>query len=127
MLYWAEGAKTHNGALAFVNSDALMLQVFAKFLRDEMQIDDSIIRFRLTTHESDLQKIQKIEQYWLDLLEIPSQNLRRGQIKKGNDQVKHNIYPNGFAILAVYRIELFHHVLGAIQEYGGFENPDWLF
>lgn len=46
MLYWAEGSKDRN-TFYFVNSDANMLRLCMRFLREEMAVgeDDFTIRF----------------------------------------------------------------------------------
>jgi hypothetical protein len=125
MLYWAEGAKTGNG-LTFVNSDPNMILLFMRFLREELQIDDTLIALRIQCHTVNADEISQIERYWLNLLKLPSSSLRKTQIKKGNDAVKHKNYPYGFCTVGVYRNRYLQHVLGAIQEYSGFDNPEWL-
>lgn len=126
MLYWGEGSKKGN-SMSFANTDSKMHQVFIRFLIDELSLDDSIIKLRIQSHSSDLNEIARIERYWLDCLSLYESALRRTVIKKGRDDVKHNVYPNGICNIDVYRIALAQHILAAIQEYGGFENPDWLF
>lgn len=125
MLYWAEGAKTRN-AIYFANSDPNMMRLFARFLREELDVSDGDIRILIHCHSDDPIEIKRIEQYWLELLQIPVSSLNKTQIKKGSDTRK-NILANGVCSLRVFSTELTHHIYGAIQEYGGFENPDWLF
>jgi hypothetical protein len=123
MLYWAEGAKKRNH-LYFVNSDSNMLQLFIRFLRDELKVDDSDIALYIHCHNAD--DIKRIQQYWTDVLQLPSSCLRKAQVKKGSD-TRRNILTHGVCGIAVNRTELVMHIFGAIQEYGGFDNPDWLF
>ena len=125
MLYWAEGAKKRN-VTYFVNSDPNMMLVFKRFLREEMDVDDENCRIHIHCHTHDSREIQRIERYWLDLLQLPDSCLRKTQIKQGSNSRK-NILENGVCGLAVYSTELTHRIYGAIQEYGGFDNPDWLF
>lgn len=49
MLYWAEGAKGRNGVY-FVNSDANMVALFMRFLRQEFEIEDSEVALRIHCH-----------------------------------------------------------------------------
>jgi hypothetical protein len=70
--------------------------------------------------------MQRIEQYWLQLLQLPESALSKTQIKKGSNTRK-NILENGICSIRVYSTQLTHHIFGAIQEYAGFDNPDWLF
>lgn len=125
MLYWAEGAKAKNGVY-FANSDANMLLLFLRFLREEMRIDDQAVKLLIHCHSSDPIEMQRIEQYWLDLLCLPSSALSKTQIKKGSNTRK-NVLENGVCSIRVYRTQLAQHIFGAIQEYAGFDNPDWLF
>ncbi len=125
MLYWAEGAKARNGVY-FANSDPHMMLLFMRFLREEMAVANSDIKLLIHCHSHDRDEIARIERYWLDLLQLAPEALSKTQIKKGSDTRK-NIIKNGICSIRVYKTELTHHIYGAIQEYGGFDNPDWLF
>jgi transcriptional regulator with XRE-family HTH domain len=125
MLYWAEGAKKKN-AVYFVNSDPNMMLLFLRFLREEMFIANEAMAVHIHCHTHDPEEIRRIEAYWLDLLRLPKSCLRKTQIKKGSD-TRRNIHVNGVCGVAVNNTELTHHIYGAIQEYGGFENPAWLY
>jgi predicted transcriptional regulator len=125
MLYWAEGAK-HKNALVFVNSDPNMMQMFIRFLRQELNVQGSDIRIHIITHATDTVEIAQIEQYWLRLLNLPQNSLKKTVIKQGST-TRYNILQHGVCSLRVYDTALTHHIFGAIQEYGGFEKPEWLF
>lgn len=125
MLYWAEGAKKRN-MLYFVNSDPNMVLLYMRFLREELNISNDACSIYIHCHTHDQDEIHRIEQYWLDLLGLSESCLRKTQIKKGSDTRK-NILENGVCGIAVYSTEITHQIFGAIQEYGGFDNPDWLF
>lgn len=77
-------------------------------------------------HTQDATEIARIEQYWLTTLELPETALEKTQYKKGSDTRK-NIHPNGLCGIRVMSVEVAQHIYGAIQEYCGFDNPDWLF
>lgn len=126
MLYWAEGAKTKKNAVHFVNSDPHMMVLFMRFLRDELQVSDDLFRLQIHCHTQDDAEIQRIEQYWLDLLRLDHENLQQTRYKEGSNSRKNRL-ENGVCALQVFRTEVVHHIYGAIQEYAGFENPDWLF
>ena len=123
MLFWAEGTKTRNN-LTFVNSDPAMILFWMRFLREEMGVEDEVIRVRAHVHHED--QVKPAERYWLQLTGLPKSALRKTQIKKGSD-TRHNTLKHGVCSVRVQSTELVMHVFGAIQEYGGFENPDWLF
>lgn len=40
---------------------------------------------------------------------------------------RRHILENGVGSLRVYKTKVVQHVYGAIQEYAGFDNPEWLF
>jgi transcriptional regulator with XRE-family HTH domain len=125
MLYWAEGAK-HRNKLYFVNSDTNMLLFYLRFLREELDVQDSWISLYIQCHAEDPTDIKRIEQYWTDLLGLPETSLRKTYVKKGSEYRRTKL-ENGLCGIMLMKTELVHHIYGAIQEYGGFENPDWLF
>lgn len=124
MLYWAEGAKKR-GRLYLVNSDPNMMIFFIKFLCDEMEVAETDLTVTVHCHATDSAEIYRIEQYWLNLLQLPQTALRKTQIKKGSE-TRRNRLENGLCGLGVNNTQLVQHIYGAIQEYGGFDNPAWL-
>lgn len=124
MLYWAEGAKDRNG-LNFVNSDPYMLCLFVRFLCEELAVTDNEIALYIHCHTEEWVEIDRITTYWLTLLQLPSSALRKVLFKIGS-QTRRNNLPNGVCSVRVYRTDLVQHIFGAIQVYGGFENPAWL-
>ncbi len=126
LLYWAEGAKDRN-EVYFVNSDVHMLRMFMRFLREEMQIRDEEISLYIHCHYPDPEQQRRIEVYWITMLDLEENCLRKTQVKKGSDTRK-NILINGVCGIRVARsTRLAQHIYGAIQEYAGFEHPAWLF
>ncbi|GAB4508990.1 MAG: hypothetical protein OHK0046_03110 [Anaerolineae bacterium] len=122
-LLWAEGAKTRS-EIHFVNSDPHMMRLFITFLRQELHVPEEAMSIHIHCHVPE--DIPRIERFWLDWLGLPDSALRTTQIKKGSDTRKNRL-ENGVCGLRVYNGELMQHIYGAIQEYGGFENPEWLF
>lgn len=125
MLYWAEGAKSRNH-LQFANSDPYMLQLFIRFLREEFNIPEEKYHLQIHCHSEDTLEHKRIKQYWTNLLKLPLSSLQKIQIKKGSDTRKNRL-ENGICSLQVYNTQILHHIYGAIQEYAGFDNPNWLF
>lgn len=125
MLYWAEGGKQRN-AIYFVNSDPNMMTFFMRFLREEMNVNSSEVVMYVHCHTAEPDEQKRIAEYWMRLLNLPPTSLRKIFYKKGS-VVRHNILENGVCTVRVYKSELVHHIYGAIQEYGGFDNPEWLF
>ena len=124
MLYWGEGAKGRN-SVQFTNTDSDMLRLFVKFLRSEFKIRDEDFYVQIMHHTTDESEIERIKQYWLEYLQLPANCKVNMQHKKGTNSRKAR-YENGICQIAVNNTEILHHIYGAIQEYIGFENPDWL-
>lgn len=125
MLYWAEGSK-HRNVIHFVNSDESMMFMFVKFLREELQVKSDEIKLYIHCHTHDATEQERIKNYWLEFLNLPMSCLRRIYVKEsGNRRI--NRLENGVCTVRVHSTELTMHIFGAIQEYAGFDNPDWLF
>lgn len=125
MLYWAEGAKSRN-CLNFVNSDTHMMQLYVQFLRNALKIDEQDIVIHIISHYYNPIDIARVESYWLEILSLPATCLRKTVYKEGGKS-RRNILEYGVCSVRVYKTEVVQRVYGAIQEYGGFNNPDWLF
>lgn len=125
MLYWAEGGKIRN-RLYFANSDPNMHLLFMRFLREEMGVSREEITIYIHCHTSDPDAIRQLEDYWVNLLGLSRSNLRKTYTKKGS-KIKRSILEHGVCGVGVHSTKIVQHIYGAIQEYGGFENPEWLF
>jgi AcrR family transcriptional regulator len=125
MLYWAEGAKTRRNGVHFANSDPNMQLLFIKFLRQEFQIPNEKFRLQIHCHTKIQEEVLRIENYWMELLQLKRENLIKTLFKKGSNTRK-NILANGVSYIYVNQSEIVQQIFGAIQEYVGFENPDWL-
>jgi len=79
MLYWAEGSKSRN-AVQFVNSDPAMVRYFASFLRAFYDVPVEAFRIDCSLFADHLVRQQEIEQFWLDLLELPASCLRKSTV-----------------------------------------------
>ncbi len=74
-------------------------------------------------------ELNEIEDYWLNLLELPRSCLRGhcvNPLPTSSSGRKRNKLPYGVCNLSVHSTEIVQHIYGAIQEYGGFEEPRWL-
>jgi transcriptional regulator with XRE-family HTH domain len=123
MLYWAEGAKDRT-ALRFINTDANMLKLFMRFLREEMNVEDEFIGLQVLHHTTDENEITRIRKYWLECLELPSSTRVSMYVKVGTTSRKKR-YDNGICAIEVGSVKVLQHIYGAIQEYIGFEQPKW--
>ena len=128
MLYWAEGSRSRN-AIDFVNSDPAMIAFFARFLRLCFSVPDEKLRIRCNLFSGHLERQRAIEQFWLDLLGLPSSCLCRSAVNvysKYSKKKRGNKLPYGTCRIAVHDTQLVQHTYGAIQEYAGFEREEWL-
>ena len=125
MLYWAEGANDKN-RVYFVNSDPNMMLFFMRFLRVEMGVKNTQVKLHIHCHTTNPDDHKRIGRYWLDVLELSESCLMKIQVKKSSD-TRRNRLENGVCGIRVQSTELAMHIYGAIQEYAGFDHPDWLY
>ena len=129
MLYWAEGAKARN-VLMFANSDANMVMFFCRFLRECFQVPDDQFTLRLNVYTGNGRSLAEIESFWLRALGLPCSCLRGHTLNHkptSSAGLRPNKLPYGVAAVRILRsTQLVQHIYGAIQEYGGFEEPRWL-
>ncbi len=124
MLYWGEGAKGRN-SLRFVNTDQHMMKLFLRFLREEFQVQDKDIYLQILHHTIDEDEIGQIENYWHSFLDLSLECVVQMQPKKGTRSRKAR-YKNGICSISISSTEIVQHIFGAIQEYLGFHNPEWV-
>jgi hypothetical protein len=128
MLYWAEGAKGRNTFL-ISNSDPELLVVFADFLRAHFDVVNARFRVSCNLFADHLERQAKIEDYWLNRLRLPRSCLRKSIVNvhsKYSQKKRANKLPYGTCKLAVHDTRIVQTIYGSIQEYGGFERPEWL-
>jgi hypothetical protein len=73
--------------------------------------------------------IGEIEHYWLEWLELPPSCLRKHSLNHmptSSSGRARNKLPFGVCTIRVDSTRVVQHIFGAIQEYGGFEEPAWL-
>jgi hypothetical protein len=129
LLYWAEGSKGRN-TVHFANSDINMVRFFCEFLRRSLGVGSEEITLRLNVYTGNGMSIRQIEDHWLEALELPRTALRGHTLNHtptSSSGRKKNRLPYGVCSLSVLKsTRLVQHIYGAIQEYGGFEEPRWL-
>lgn len=127
MLYWAEGAKRRNLAL-LSNSDPEVVRFFVGFIRRYFGED---VGFRMTCHlfADHLERQREIERFWLETLDLPASSLCKSIVNvysKYSQKKRKNMLPYGTCRVVVHQTRIVQHIYGAIQEYGGFDRPEWL-
>ena len=128
MLYWAEGAKARN-SVKVTNSDPDLIAFFAGFLRRHFQVPDERFRVRCNLFADHVRQQTAVEQFWLDLLVLPRACMTKSTVNtysKYSQKKRKNKLPYGTCDLMVHSSKIVQTIYGSIQEYGGFERPEWL-
>jgi hypothetical protein len=76
-----------------------------------------------------LARQREIEQFWLDTLELPQSCLRKSIVNvysKYSQRKRKGRLPYGTCRLVVCDTAILQSIYGAIQEYAGFDRPEWL-
>lgn len=106
-----------------------MVALFRRFLTDALAIEDDEILLTLNVYTNNGLTIDEIERYWLDLLELPPTAVRKHMLNhmptSSSGRAKTRL-PYGVCTLTVHSTGMVQHIYGAIQEYGGFDEPAWL-
>lgn len=128
MLFWAEGSRKGN-VVEFVNSDPAMVKFFARFLRTCFAVPDEKFRITCNLFADHRDRQREIEQFWLDLLDLPRTCLCRSSVNvysKYSKKKRRNMLPFGTCRIAVHDTRIEQSIYGAIQEYAGFDRAEWL-
>jgi transcriptional regulator with XRE-family HTH domain len=128
MLYWAEGAKARNAAV-FVNSDADMVELFLRFLRECYGVPDDRVAFSVNCHVGEGQDASEVTCWWLRRLGLPETCARAATVNRpsaASRRRRGQTLPHGTARLAVHSTFIVQSIYGAIQEYTGTSRPEWL-
>jgi transposase-like protein len=128
MLYWAEGAKARH-QLRFANADPEAVAFFVAFLREHFCVADSALRLKCHLFADHEGRQEEVEQFWLDLLGLPRSALQKSYVNRYSRSSKRkrlNKLPFGTCNVIVNNTRILQAIYGSIQEYGGFERPEWL-
>jgi transcriptional regulator with XRE-family HTH domain len=128
MLYWAEGSKARNAAL-LTNSDPAMLAFFVAVMKRSFELPPEAFRVTCNLFADHLARQCVVEQYWLDVMSLPSACLRASTLNRYSSHSKRKrsgVLPYGTCRVGVYRTSVVQAIFGGIQEVGGFERPQWL-
>ena len=111
------------------NSDPELLVLFASFLREHFHVADEKMTVHCNLFADHLEKQSEIERYWLTRLELPASSLRKSVVNvysKHSKKTRMNQLPYGTCKLYVHSTRIVQTIYGSIQEYGGFDRPEWL-
>jgi len=128
MLYWAEGSRERN-AVIFTNSDPEMVRLFVCFLRECFAVPDDKFRITCNLFADHLERQHAIEEFWLDVTALPRTRLNSSIVNvysKHSKKKRRNKLPYGTCRVVVCDTQVAHSIYCAIQEYAGFDRPEWL-
>lgn len=106
-----------------------MLRFFIGFLRTYFDIGENQFRVWCNLFADHAARQCEIEAFWLDVLELPQACLTKSTVNvysRHSKRKRLNMLPYGTCRLTVHSTQVLQHIYGAIQEYGGFERPEWL-
>ena len=129
MLYWAEGDKGNKNTARISNSDPELVRFFLGFLRATFGLEDDRVRITCYLFADHLERQWQVEQFWLDALGLPRSCLCKSIVNvysKHSQKKRQNKLPYGTCRLAVHDTRVAQSIFGSIQEYGGFDRPEWL-
>jgi AcrR family transcriptional regulator len=128
MLFWAEGSR-HRNTVRFTNSDPAMVAFFAAFLRRYFDPPERSMRVACNLFADHVNRQRAVEDFWLGVIGLPRSCLTRSTVNvhsPDSGRTRLNVLPWGTCRLTLHSTAVVQHLYGAIQEYGGFERPEWL-
>jgi transcriptional regulator with XRE-family HTH domain len=127
MLFWAEGTKSQSNVIV-TNSDVSLLQHVRRFLVECYDVDPVRFAFTCNVFLGNGLELGEIERRWLDALELPRSTLRPSIVNRPSSASRRRgrVLLLGTGRLALPSVRIVQSIYGAIQEYAGFERPEWL-
>lgn len=128
MLYWAEGTKCRC-SVEVSNSDPALLALFAEFLRNEFAVPSDAMNIHCQLFTDHVDRQRDVEVFWLRACGLPESSLRKSTVNaqsKSSLGKRFNKLPYGTCKLRLHSTRIVQTIYGSIQEYGGFERPEWL-
>jgi len=127
MLYWAEGSRSRN-SVYFTNSDPRMVRLFLDFLVTCFGVQRDAVRININLFADLVTEERRIERFWLETLGLSEPCLLPSTVNvfsKHSARKRLNRLPHGTCRLALHSTAVVQQIYGAIQEYGGFDRPEW--
>jgi len=105
-----------------------MLKLFVRFLTECYSVPPERICLSVNCFLNNGLTIEEIHAHWLSLLALPDSVLRKPIINRSSrsSSRQRNTLVYGTARLVVHSTLIVQSIYGAIQEYSGFDQPDWL-
>ncbi len=128
MLYWAEGSRNRN-KIVFTNSDPAMARFFVEFIREFFDINSERLRVTCNLFADHKARQREIEDFWLSTVGLPRSCLCKSTVNRYSrysQKKRKNKLPYGTCRIVVHSTEIAQTIYGSIQEFAGFDRPDWL-
>ncbi len=122
-LYWGEGTKSLGGGrspgLDFANSDANMIALFMRFIREVLKIEEERIRAGINIYPG-ISEV-KVRKFWAQVTGLPEDRffITRQVSKASKGKRKWNRLPYGTATIRVNNREVFYRMMGMIEGLSG--------
>lgn len=116
-LYWGEGTKRSlpgKGYLSFANTDAGMIRLYMRFLRESLNVQD--VRIRAGIHAYPSIDDKAVRRYWARITGLPENRFYIvRQMTASSKQRRGNRTPYGTVVIRVYDRRLFSFVKGGVE------------
>lgn len=114
-LYWGEGYKTEKSSgIDLANSDAVMVAVFVRFLREICGVDEKRLTVLLYCYAN--QDQEKLIKFWSKLTKIPSKQFSKPYVRKDFKDAMLDKMPYGMVHIRYADKKLLKTVMGWMDE-----------
>jgi hypothetical protein len=106
-----------------------MVAFFVHFLRTRYGVADDAFRVTCNLFSDHAADQARIERFWLTTLALPETCRLKTTVNvfsRHSRRKRLNMLPYGTCRVSVYSTRLVQSLYGAIQEYAGFDRPEWL-
>ena len=106
-----------------------MVRFFVQFLREAFGVPLEKVSVTCNLFADHEERQSEIEQFWLDLLGLPPECLRKSAVNRYSRYSKKkrkNKLPYGTCRICVHSTEIVQAIYGSIQEFAGFDRPEWI-
>ena len=111
-------------------ADPELFVTFANFLQLEFDVRPDQMKLTCNLFADHVERQHAIESYWLDRLGLPRSSLRKSTVNVYSSTKQEDSYreklPVGTSCAGAAQHPIVQTIYGSIQEYGGFERPEWL-
>jgi hypothetical protein len=106
-----------------------MIELFLRFVRHYFEPPDASLRLMCNLFADHEERQREIEDFWLSTAGLSRSSLTKSVVNKysrSSKRTRMGRLPYGTCRLTLHSTHAVQHIYGAIQEYGGFDRPEWL-